>query len=57
METTLRRVLRFCSCLATAPPLIDVAHHNISPVLPKKLVLELEFRMCGTKLINRFPCL
>ena len=50
-----RRFRRFGSSLAhalascTLPPLILVAHHNISPSLEKQLVLELERWMSLTE--------
>jgi hypothetical protein len=43
------------SATSLAPPLINLADHNISPFLDKQLVLELEVRETGLELIDWFP--
>ena len=38
------------------PPVIHVAHYNISPSLGKRLVLELKGGMGNAKGFDQFPC-
>ena len=35
--------------------MVHLAHHNISPLLDKQLVLELEVRKASLEIIDRFP--